>query len=302
MPLLGHQPATTTDNFAKMIRRQHLLVDKSLMIQTFMETTDDATLITRPRRFGKTLNMSMLHHFFSETVDGEPTNGLFDGLAIAKIDDGAFLKMHQGRYPVIAITFKDIKEPSFDAAIRKIKGLIKTVYRQYDDLLISDKLNQQDKLEWQKYRQGELDNEVLEAGHRFLSEIHRKKVILLIDEYDTPLSSAYEHEYLEPLSEFMRNLLSAALKSNPHLEKGLMTGILRVSHSSLLSGLNNLKVYTVFDRTYDSYFGFTEAEIQELIEHLQITDDLPDIRTFYNGYRIGDAVVYNPWSFMNYCS
>ena len=304
MPLVGNKISTTSDNFASMVRKSCLLVDKTLMVKEFIDSVDNTLLITRPRRFGKTLNMSMLHHFLAAEIDGESTKDLFKDFAIAQIDGGSFLNEHQGKYPVIFITFKDVKEPTYEGVINKIRSLIQKLYRQHKHLLISDTIDENDKEIFKKYCGGNVNHQELEEALEFLSEflhkVHNKRVIILIDEYDTPLTSAYEHGYINDLSNFMRNMFSAALKSNAHLEKGLMTGILRVSQNSMLSGLNNLEIYTVLDKNYEQYFGFTEEEVQELIGSLKVSEDVQQIRGFYNGYKIGDQVIYNPWSLMNY--
>ena len=313
MRLVGKKIETTTDSFAAMVRENCLLVDKTLMIKDFIEG-QKVSLITRPRRFGKTLNMSMLHHFFAAEAYGEKTADLFKGFAIAEAVDQAgigYIEKYQGQYPVIFITLKDVKEPlghdkkePASQAISKIRVLIKELYRQHTHLLNSDKIDEDDKKEFKRYCGGETNNQELEGALRFLSEFlykaYEKKVIILIDEYDTPLSSAYEHGYIDELSDFMRNLFSAALKSNPYLEKGLMTGILRVSQNSMLSGLNNLETYTLLNEAYQQYFGFTEDEVLELIGELSVTEELENIRSYYNGYKIGKQVIYNPWSLMNY--
>lgn len=304
MPLVGTKIETTSDNFGDRVKKEYLLVDKTLMIKAFWEG-QDVSLITRPRRFGKTLNLSMLQHFFAAQVIGESTQGLFDKFAIAKVENGKFLKKHQGQYPVIFISFKDIKESSFEAAIKQIRVLIQYLYSEHESLLNSDKISAFDKTTFEKYLTGSANNEelqnALEFLSRFLYKAHgNKKVIILIDEYDSPLTSSYEHKFLDKISDFMRNMLSAALKGNNYLEKGLMTGILRVSKNSMLSGLNNMKVHTLFDEAYSEYFGFTDSEMQELIQSTGATQDIDQIRSYYNGYKIGNNIIYNPWSAMQF--
>ncbi len=301
MPLVGHTIETTTAIFSNMVINNRLLVDKTLMIKEFIEGKT-VSLITRPRRFGKTLNMSMLQHFLSTEVIGIPTAGLFDNFAIAKVDNGEFLKKHQGQYPVIFITFKDTKETSFESTINQLRDLIQELYREHTQCLLSEKINQHDKVLFQAYLEGSINDEKLQKSLKFLSEflfkVYNKKVIMLIDEYDTPLTHAYQYDFLEPLGIFMRDLFSAALKDNAFLEKGLMTGIVRISQNNMLSGLNNLKVYTLLDPEYRQYFGFTEEEIKELVHYTQNDLDLDEIKAYYNGYNIGDCVIYNPWSTM----
>lgn len=303
MPLIGHKIETTSDNFGNLIKKDCLLIDKTLMIKEFLDGKD-VSLVIRPRRFGKTINLSMLQYFLSAEVAGSSTAGLFDNLVIAREEGGEFLKQHQGQYPVIFITFKDSKEPSLDSTINQLRNLVKELYREHKKLLSSAEIDDVDKVMFQQYLDGTVDNETLQASLKFLSEFlykaHEKKAIILIDEYDTPLTNAYQNGFLEPLSNFMRDMFSSALKSNPFLEKGLMTGILRVSKSSMLSGLNNLKVYTLLDKEYSQYFGFTEDEIKELVHYTKNDANLKEIRAYYNGYNIGGTVIYNPWSTMQF--
>lgn len=304
MPLVGEKPSASTDNFALMLEDNCLLVDKTLMIKDVIESADSALLIVRPRRFGKTLNLSMLQYFFAASAYGVATQGMFDRFQIAKVDNGEFIKKHQGQYPVILISFKDVKEKDCPTVMEKIAVLVAEVYRQHRDLLNSDKLAESDRKQFEKYIEKEVNTAELEQALRFLSEclyqVHGKRVMILIDEYDTPLSSAHEHKYMEAFNGFMRGLLSSAIKSNPYLKKAVLTGILRVSKNSMLSGLNNLETYTLFDKKYQHYFGFTEAEIDELTSTVKIDHSREDIQRFYNGYKIGGEVIYNPWSIMSY--
>lgn len=304
MPFIGKKIETTSDHFGKAVRGNYLLVDKTIFIKEFLDG-QDTSLITRPRRFGKTLAMSMLQHFFAAEVDDVSTQGLFDQFAIAKVDNGQFLKEHQGKYPVIFVTFKEVKQSSFTASMNQIKGLMTALYLQHEALLNATHLSDSMKKQFQKYLDGNVDEQDLEGGIKYLSNFlykasGNKQVIILIDEYDTPLTAAYEYKYIDQMSNFMRILLGAALKGNNFLRKGLMTGILRVSKNSMLSDLNNLKVYTVLDNTYEQYFGFTEDEVKELMGGFQVTVSLDNIRAYYNGYKIGRLVIYNPWSIMSF--
>lgn len=303
MPLVGQKIETSSDNFAYMVRHNCLLVDKTLMNKDFL-LGKNVSLILRPRRSGKSLNMSMLQHFFAAEVAGEKTAGLFDHFAIAREDNGQFLAEHQGKYPVIAISFKDSKQTSYADMLRNIAGLIEELYREHENLLSSGLISISMKERYQKYLTGSASREDLEQSLKFLSEFlyktHGKNPMIFIDEYDTPLTHAYQYEFLNELGSFLRNMLSSALKGNPYLEKGLMTGILRVSKNELLSGLNNIKIYSIFDRHYSTYYGFTELEVAELVERIGISNSLEEIRLFYNGYLVGDTLIYNPWSMMHY--
>ena len=302
VPLVGRRIETTSDNFGAMVQENALLVDKTLMIKEFLEG-QKVSLIVRPRRFGKTINMSMLQHFFAAEVTGRPTAGLFDAFAIAREENGQWME-HQGKYPVIYVSFKDVKESSYERTIAKIRDLIKKLYREHVSQL-SFITEVSDKDLFNQYLNGLTNDESLETSLSCLSEfIFRasgKNTIILIDEYDTPLTHAYQNNFLNEISVFLRNMFSAALKGNAYLEKGLMTGILRVSKNELLSGLNNLQVYTLLDDEYSGYFGFTEDEVKELTLHVTPTNPMEEIKEFYNGYVMGtQQVVYNPWSFMSY--
>lgn len=303
MPLVGKKLEVSVSIFGKRVREDLLLVDKTLMIKEFFEGTA-ISLLLRPRRFGKTLMQSQLQHFFAAEVGGVSTQGLFDQFAIAKVDNGAFLKQHQGKYPVIFVSFKDIKESSYQAAVNQINILMQELYGEHKYLLKSDKIDEDDKKKFEKYLDGSVNNEELQHGLKFLSKfLHKaqgKEVIILIDEYDTPLTSAYEHKFLDALSNFMRNMYSEALKDNLHVFRGMLTGILRVSKNSMLSGLNNLEIYTVLDKTYQQYFGFTESEVKELVQYTRTGQNIDEIRKFYNGYKIIDEIIYNPWSLMQF--
>lgn len=304
MPLIGHKIETTSANFGNKVRNNCLLVDKTLMIKEFLES-QEVSLIVRPRRFGKTSALSMLQHFLASEVTGQSTKGLFDQLAIAQVDNGRFLKTHQGQYPVIFITFKDTKEPSFASTMNQLRDLIQELYREHEKILNAEKMSPSDKALYQHYLDGSVNDEQLQKALKVLSEfLHKaygKKAIILIDEYDTPLTHAYQKGFLEPLSEFMRDIFSTALKDNAFLEKGLMTGILRVSKNNMLSGLNNPEVYTLLDNKYSAYFGFTEEEALELIDYTHMKQiSVEAIRAYYNGYQIGNTVIYNPWSFMKF--
>lgn len=309
MPILGHKIETTTDNFGYLVQNNCLLVDKTLMIKEFMQE-QNVFLILRPRRSGKSITISMLQHFFSPQVAGESTQGLFDNFLIAKEDGGEFLKQYQGKYPVISISFKDIKTKTYKEAIEQIESLIQKLYREHEALLtaaLPKAVTENDKAVFTAYLTGNM-REKLQSSLRFLSDFlfkaYGRKTIILIDEYDSPLTSAYQEgfdgEFLNRLSLFLRDMFSEALKTTTSLEKGFMTGILRISKNDLLSGLNNLQEYTLLSKKYAQYFGFIESEVMELLQYVQPSDSLEAIRAFYNGYLMGDTIIYNPWSFMKY--
>ncbi len=308
MPLVGHKIETTSDNFGYLVRNNCLLADKTLFIKEFVDA-QNVFLIIRQRRSGKSLNLSMLQHFFSATVAGESTAGLFDQFLIAKEDNGEFLKKHQGKYPVIFISFKDIKTTTYAKALVHMRSLIKELYREHKHLLTFDSVDENDRNTFNAYLNGTFEDGELQRSLRFLSDflfrVYGKKTIILIDEYDSPLTSAYQERSADPsflnqMSLFMRDMFSEALKTTTSLEKGLMTGILRISKNDMLSGLNNPKTYSLLSNKYSQYFGFTESEVTELLAQVRTNDSLEDIKAFYNGYLMGETVIYNPWSFMNY--
>ena len=289
------------DSFRELVSGAYLFCDKTAMIAEFLGKGDKVTLLTRPRRWGKTLNMSMLYHFFASEVNGVPTAGLFDDLAIAQLEDGAYLKQHQGKHPVLMITFKDVKADDFQGAYTKIYKLIAALYGTFEYVLNSEKINSVQLRSFRAIIDQSADPGDLENSLKLLSQClyqhHGQKVYILIDEYDTPLNKAYGNQsYLDAMISFIRNLFSAALKGNDALERGVLTGILRISKDSMLSGLNNLETYTLLDEAYSSYFGFSDAEVQSLFYAQGLTTSIEQVREWYNGYTIGPLVMYNPWS------
>lgn len=293
------------DNFAELInlKRNYQFVDKTLFIKDILDDGSEVTLITRPRCWGKTLNLSMLEYFLAPEVLGESTQGLFDDLAIGAIDQGRYLAF-QGQSPVIFISFKDVKETQFDLAIRNIRSLLGATFAQHKrSVSNTGVLNADDEWLLDQHLKGEIDQPTLGYGLLTLSEVlyrgfQNKKVYILIDEYDTPLNYAYQYGYLEEMTRFMQNLLSAALKGNPYLEKGVMTGVLYISKDSMLSGLNNVDVHSVMRATYATHFGFSDEEVRKLFFESGLEHEMDLVREYYNGYRIGSHACYNPWSIM----
>ena len=292
------------DNFRKIIDKKLDFVDKSLFIKEIIDDREtEIAVITRPRRFGKTLNMSMLQHFLAVEVDGQPTKGLFDNLKIANVDQGEYLKKHQGQYPVVFITFKNIKENSFLMAYQKLQELIISVYDMHNYLKTSDKLTDNQRKLYSLILDGAGSESQLQNALQTLTEClcrhHEKKVYLLIDEYDTPLQASFQYSYYEGMVNFIRGLFGSALKGNASIEKAVVTGILRVAKESLFSGLNNVKVYSLLNAKYSQYFGFTEEEINELLQKFGLQLHAQEIKKWYNGYQFGETVIYNPWSIVN---
>jgi hypothetical protein len=281
-------------DFKKIIKEKCILIDKTLFIKDIIDNKATVILITRPRRFGKTLNMSMLSYFLK--MGGED---FFEGLKIK--DHPEFCAAHQNKYPIIFLTFKDVKYNDFAAAYSDIKGIFADLYGKNRDLLEGDLLDEPERETFEDIRFGRLDDPS-KLGHalRKLTEfMHRKyKVppIVLLDEYDTPIQEAYMKKYYDEMVSFMRVLLGNALKDNNDLGKAVITGITKVSQESLFSGLNNIKVYTMIEKEYGQYFGFTEEEVISLLpEGIHIEP----IREWYNGYKIGQWQIYNPWSIIN---
>ena len=291
------------DNFRSVIDKKLTFVDKSLLIKDFLD--DEGTqvaLVTRPRRFGKTLNLSMLHHFFAAEVQGEPTKDLFKGLKI--MQQGEQYLQHQGKYPVIALSFKDIKQNSFEDSFQKLCDLFVSVYDEYGYLLDSNKVTDTQKRFIESILKREINPPQLENALKFLTGClfqHHDHIrpLLLIDEYDTPIQAAYASKYYDKMVNFMRGLFSAGLKDNPYLHRAMLTGILRISKESLFSDLNNVKVYSMLNSTYSDHFGFTETEVNDLFNQAKLNTNPEQIKAWYNGYKIGNTVIYNPWSIVN---
>ena len=290
------------DNFGKIRENQLDFVDKTLFIRDILDDrSSEVLVITRPRRFGKTLNLSMLQYFFADQAYGCKTQGLFDDLKIAAL--GEPYMQHQGKYPVIFITLKDLRDLSFQPTVEKLGSLLSQLYRENSYLLQSNQLDATDKEFFTMMLGFKIPQSVLEESlHRlmhYLSKHHGQKVWLLIDEYDSPLHSAFLNNYYPEMISLIRNLFSGVLKSNPYLKKAVITGILRIAKESLFSGLNNVTVHTLLSPKYSEYFGFTEAETTDLFTRANLTPQIADIRRWYNGYLMGNTVIYNPWSIVN---
>ena len=273
-------------------------IDKTHFIEEWWNTKDKVTLITRPRRFGKTLTMSMVEYFFSvEHKDA----GLFENLAIWEKQEYRDL---QGTYPVISISFSDIKENSYQQVRNKICEIIVDLYNHYDFLAEGELLNQREKEYFYKVSSSMEDSEISIAIRRlsgYLFRYYGKKVIILLDEYDTPVLEAYTGGYWQELITFTRSLFNATFKNNPYLERGIMTGITRISKESIFSDLNNLEVVTTTSEKYADTFGFTEQEVFETLENYGFADKKEEVKYWYDGFCFGSHTdIYNPWSIINY--
>ena len=256
-------------DFAEIIRNGWDFVDKSLFIKEILDNAaTQVILITRPRRFGKTLNFSMLHCFLAAEVNRQSTQNLFDGLKIAEL--GEKYLQHQGKYPVIFISFKDIKDKNYEGVYGSLRNLLSHVYNQHYYLLDSPHLNKSEKAVFNRIIEKQATEDELCSSLYDLTDFIYKhfnvKPWLLIDEYDTPIQSGYLCGYYDDIIQFMRKLFGSALKDNPSLKKAVITGILRISKESLFSGVNNLKVHSIFNTGYHLHFGFTEEEVTQLLE------------------------------------
>lgn len=290
-------------DFRKMVDQQpsqkpYVFADKSLLIKDIINTGSAVTLITRPSGFGKTLNMSMLHHFFSKYVDGQPTQGLFDTLKIAQ--SGEDYMQEQGQYPVIFLTLKDVKESSFQQAMQKMQIILSNLFKQYAFLLDSPKLIGAQKKRFDLILERKADKVTLEYSlsqlTKYLTLHYGRNPYLLIDEYDTPIQYACEQNYYQEMNQFMLCFLGDGLKDNSYLHKAVLTGILRISQES---ALNHLDPYSVLDSKYGEYFGFTTEEVVNLQQQTASKIDLSDIAHWYNGYQIGEHIMYNPCSIIH---
>ncbi len=287
-------------DFEKMITRRVFYVDKTMFIKEWWESMDDVTLITRPRRFGKTLTMSMVEHFFS--VD-HADSLLFEGLNIWR--EEAYRSL-QGTYPVISLSFADVKDTSYEEARIKICQTIVDLYNKYAFLAKGDLLEENEKEYYRRVSIDMRDSEITVSLRRisdYLCRYYGKKVIILLDEYDTPMQEAYIDGYWEELLVFIRSMLNAAFKGNPYLERAILTGITRVSKESIFSDLNNMKVVTTTSSLYGDSFGFTEEEVFEALDEYALSDKKEEVKEWYDGFIFGSIKdIYNPWSIINYLS
>ena len=285
------------ENFKEIITNNCYYVDKTKFIEKILNDGSKIKLFTRPRRFGKTLNMSTIKHFF-DIKNNEENRKLFNNLDIEK---SVYIK-EQGQYPIIFISMKGIKDITWEEAKSSLKILISKLYSEFKYLL--DDLDEFDLPRFKKYLLADIDfanlKNALEFLTRVLYEKHKKEVILLIDEYDSPLISAYEHNYYDEAINFFKVFYGEALKTNDYLKMGIITGIIRVIKAGIFSDLNNLRVYSILDKQYSDFFGFTEKEVERMLIDFTIEYNLPEAKSWYDGYRFGDTEVYNPWSILNF--
>ncbi len=284
------------DDFRKIIKEDCYYVDKTKFIEAVLEDASNVKLFTRPRRFGKILNMSMLKYFF-DVRESEENRKLFNGLDIEKskyIDE-------QGKYPTILISLKSIKYETWEESLEQLKSLVSNLYNEFE--YIRECLNESE-IElfndiWFKKENGEYANS-LKNLTSFLYKYYKKEVILLIDEYDIPLITAHKYGYYNEIINFYKIFLGEALKTNQYLKMGVLTGIIRVIKTGIFSDLNNLKVYSILEKKYSEFFGFTEEEVKKALQYFNIEEELANVKYWYDGYKFGNSELYNPWSIINF--
>ena len=284
------------DDFKMIIEEDYYYADKTKMIESLLDDGAGVTLFTRPRRFGKTLNMSMLNYFFN-LKNKEENRKLFENLYISKNK----YRNQQGEYPVIYLSFKDIKALNWEKCYYLTRRLITYLYNEFE--FLREKLNKKDLSDFDKVwldEEGADWENSLKNLLRYLYEYHNKKVVVLIDEYDTPIVSGYNNGYKKEVLALYRSLYSTVLKSNTHLQFSVMTGILRIAKEGIFSGLNNLKVNNIFSEKYSEYYGMTEEEVLEGLKYYNLEYEINDVKDWYDGYQFGNTEVYNPWSIINF--
>ena len=283
-------------DFKALIDKNCYYIDKTLLLKDIINSGSQVLLFPRPRRFGKTLNLSMMKYFFEKTETNH--SYLFEDLKIWEVEE---YRQKQGQYPVIYLTFKDIKHDSWDKCFYDMSGEIAEIYRQHKYLL--ETLDKEQKKYFEKILSLEAQSVDLQKSIKnlsnYLEKYHNQKVIILIDEYDTPIQAGWINNYYDDIIGFTKGLLGSALKDNTSLEKGIITGILRIAKESIFSDLNNLKVLTILDEEYGEYFGLLEVEVMEALRCFNKEYELDEIKDWYNGYIFGKSVIYNPWSILN---
>ncbi len=288
------------DDFKKLRTENYYYIDKSLLIKEIIDEPAEVVLLPRPRRFGKTLNLSMLRYFF-EPGKTENSN-LFTDLKIAEAGEKYWAQ--QGEFPVIQLDFKGTKSRNWESCRERIKRTIANEYERHHYLLASDIFLEHECEEYNQIMALEADQTTYEFALEnladYLARYHQKKVVILIDEYDEPIQSGYLNGFYEEIIDFMRGLLTRALKGNSQLKQGVLSGILRIAKESIFSGLNNLLVSTLIDSRYDKYFGLLESEVKEICDSYNLRDQFKKVRDWYNGYSFGEQTIYNPWSILNF--
>ena len=284
------------ENFEDIIKDNYYYVDKSMLIEDILVNRAAVTLFTRPRRFGKTLNMSMIKYFF-DVRNKDENRKLFERLKIF----GSEYMREQGKYPVIFVSLKDLRADTWEMCLMEIKKLISKIYREFQ--YITEKMNEDDKEIYDsiKNRKNDMDlNTSIELLSEYLFEYYGERVIILIDEYDAPIINAFDKGYYNEAINFFQVFYSSALKTNDSLKYGILTGITRIIKEGIFSGLNNLKVDTILNKKYSEYFGLLESEVIKMLDYFEMKYKIEEVKEWYNGYIFGDKRVYNPWSIINY--
>ena len=294
------------EDFKEIIDKDGYFVDKTLMIKKLIESNAMVTLFTRPRRFGKTLNQFMIRRFFEDerSEKGEKVdNGyLFEGLKIAEC--GEEILKHQQQYPVIFLTLKSAKQPTYALAYMELKKRISEEYKRHRYILQGEILTADEKARFEAISAIMDDDSLYTDALGFLSmclaKYHEKNTIILIDEYDVPLENAYFRGFYDEMIDFIRSLFESALKTNPYLEKSVITGCLRISKESIFTGLNNLETDSVLHTRFGDSFGFTQEEVEGLLAYYDLSEQLEEVKKWYDGYLFNDFEIYNPWSILKY--
>ena len=286
-------------DFKRIIEESYYYVDKTGLISSILKDGANVNLFTRPRRFGKTLNMSMIRYFF-DFEDREENKKLFDNLNISESEYAS----EQGKYPVIFVSFKNIEEDEWEDCNFEIKNLINKLYNDFE--FIRKNLNQSELMEfdkiWLKQEGADWKNSLKNLTKYLYDYYGKKKVVVLIDEYDTPIIQSYQAGYYKKTISFFKRFYGEALKDNEYLQFGIMTGILRIAKEGIFSGLNNLKVNTIFSEKYSEFFGLTENEVIRAVKYYELEYELEEVKKWYDGYQFGDSEIYNPWSIINFLS
>lgn len=278
----------------KEVIKDYYYIDKTGLVKEILDSGSKITLLPRPRRFGKTLNISMLKYFFEKSE--ENTRYLFDGLYINTC--GEKYMQEQGKYPVIYLTFKDIKELDWESTYGKLQSIIIKEFERVayiKQVLTESELDYYNRITHKKAKQYEYENSIFELSN-YLLKYHKQQAVVIIDEYDTPMNAGHINGYTREIINFTRGFFSAAFKDNVNLYKGIITGILRISKESIFSDMNNLEVCTILDESYSDKFGFTEKEVDKLLKDYGLEDKSEEMKQWYNGYLFGKTVIYNPWS------
>ena len=284
------------ENFEDIIKDNYYYVDKSMLIEDILVNRAAVTLFTRPRRFGKTLNISMIKYFF-DVRNKDENRKLFEGL---KIFGSEYMK-EQGKYPVIFVSLKDLRADTWEDTFENLKSFISDLYAEFEDM--REIMNKRDKIKFDKifYEEEKGDYETsLKLLSNYIYKYYGKKAIILIDEYDAPIINAFDKGYYNEAINFFQVFYSSALKTNDSLKYGILTGITRIIKEGIFSGLNNLKVDTILNKKYSEYFGLLESEVIKMLDYFEMKYKIEEVKEWYNGYIFGDKRVYNPWSIINY--